>query len=323
MVPIDGAERRHDPARRGRPEMLQLSDGRGTTQLPAAPAIRIAPDTATLDLRQITRPSWASAIGRDMYGLWTEFELPDTDPPVRQRLRWIPPGRFMMGSPDDEPGRSGKEGPQHPVVLSAGFWLADTACTQAMWQVVIGENPSSFKGDNLPVESVNWDDVQTFLERLNARVPGLAAVLPSEAQWEFACRAGTETPFSTGVMITTDQANFYGSFPHDGGAKGRYLKETLPVRSFQPNPWGLWQMHGNVREWCADQWHASYDGAPEDGSAWIDPDETSEDGRRERVIRGGSWLDYAGGVRSAARSGLHPVNRLGNLGFRLARVQQS
>jgi formylglycine-generating enzyme required for sulfatase activity len=318
------AERRDAPTLSGDARMVHLQVGSVSAGIPEAPAIRIASDVATLHLKQITKPAWASAIGRDVYGLWTEFELPDGDPSARQRLRWIPPGQFMMGSPEDEAERRNYEGPQHPVRIATGYWLADTACTQAVWKTIMGENPSRFKGDDLlPVETVSWDDVRTFLQRLNERLPGLEAVLPSEAQWEHACRAGTYTPFSTGKAITTGQANFDGNYPYDGGRKGKYRETTLPVRSFRPNLHGLWQMHGNVWEWCADHWHGTYDGAPDDGSPWLEPADAGEDdGRRTRVIRGGSWDDDAGGVRSAHRLGYRPGDRDSLLGFRLARVQQ-
>jgi sulfatase modifying factor 1 len=167
------------------------------------------------------------------------------------------PGHFLMGSPPEEPEREDDE-VQHEVTLSRGFWLADTACTQALWQAVTGANPSEFQDDvRNPVENVSWNDVQTFLSELNRRVPGLQARLPSEAEWEYACRAGTTTPFSFGDNITPEQVNYDGNHPYAGGEKGLYRQKTVPVGSLPANPWGLYEMHGNVWEWCAD-WYGDY-----------------------------------------------------------------
>jgi len=151
-------------------------------------------------------PSWAVDWGTDKYGAWVAFQCKG----VRQRMRWIPPGTFQMGSREDEPERYGEEygdwneGPQHQVTVSHGFWLFDTSCTQALWQTVMGDNPSRFTGPDRPVEQVSWEDCQRFLTKINEVVPGLALSLPTEAQWEYACRAGTSTPFSFGVNITTE-----------------------------------------------------------------------------------------------------------------------
>ncbi len=251
-------------------------------------------------------PAWADDWGTDDYGHWVTFSIKDEQSnKVTQRLRWIEPGTFLMGSPPDESGRWDDEGPQHPVTISQGFWLFDTACTQALWQAVMGNNPSEFKGDDRPVEQVNWNDCQHFLQKLNERLPGLALSLPTEAQWEYACRAGTTTPFSFGPNITREQVN-YGS------------NQTVPVASLPPNQWGLYEMHGNVWEWCQDHWHNNYQGAPTDGSPWED-----RSAGADRVIRGGSWLHYARRVRAAYRARYGPDRRLDGLGFRCARVQVS
>lgn len=149
-----------------------------------------APPHAPDDWRNfITKPAWASDWGYDKFGMWAEIAVGD----VRQRLRRIPSGQFLMGSPEDEHGRWDDEGPQHEVTLTQGYWLFDTPCTQALWLAVMGENPGRFQAPDRPVENVSWDDVQTFLSRLNKRLPGLDLDLPSEAQWEYACRAGTGT----------------------------------------------------------------------------------------------------------------------------------
>jgi formylglycine-generating enzyme required for sulfatase activity len=248
---------------------------------------------------------WASDWGEDEFGLWMGFEVDG----LRQGMRWIPPGEFMMGSPEGEPERLDWEGPRHRVVFTGGFWLAETACTQALWQAVMGENPSRFQGADYPehgehpVEQVSWDQVQAFLERLSARVPGLEARLPSEAQREYACRAGTESAYFFGDQISEDQACFE-------------TDATVPVKLFAPNAWGLYQVHGNVWEWCADCWHRNYRGAPADGAPWLEADEGDCE---RRVVRGGSWDSTVGGLRSAFRYRWPRDARDGSVGFRLAR----
>ena len=201
-----------------------------------------------------------------------------------------------MGSRGDEPGRSKSEGPQHRVRFKHGFWLAETACTQALWEAVMGDNPSRFDSDSEnPVEQVSWKMAKGFIEKLNAEIPGLDLRLPSESEWEYACRAGTTTAFWFGDELTVEDANYNGTYPYNGGKKGIYREQTLLVKSFRRNPWGLYQMHGNVWEWCEDEWHDNYEGAPDDGSPWRD----SKD--REAVLRGGSWFYYGRRLRSACR----------------------
>ena len=158
-----------------------------------------------------------------------------------------------MGSPESEPER-GNDETQHRVILRRGFWLAETTCTQALWQAVLGENPSQFTGDDRPVERVSWDDVQRFLARLNEAVPDLALRLPTEAEWEYACRAGTTAAFWFGDQITPEQVNYHGRYPYAGGKRGVYRKETVAVQALPCNSWGLYQMHGNVWEWCQDRY---------------------------------------------------------------------
>ena len=250
---------------------------------------------------------WALAWGEDAYGLWQAFEIHG----VRQTMRWIPPGRFSMGSPPDEPERVDHE-VQHQVTLAHGFWLAETACTQALWQAVTGENPAQFKDDpENPVEQVSWEDCEAFLAQANGmRDDGLALRLPTEAEWEYACRAGTRTPFSFGDELTTDKANYDGGYPYNDGSKSEYRARTLPVHGFQSNPWGLYQMHGNVWEWCAD-WYGDYPA----GEA-MDPVGPVEG--RGRVLRGGAWDDSGRYLRSAYRSHSPPVSRYDSIGLRLA-----
>jgi len=221
-------------------------------------------------------------VGVDRYGLFGEATLAG----VSQRFRWIPPGEFWMGSPEDEVGRLDNEGPRHLVRLTEGFWLAETACSQAVWVSVMGSNPSKFTDDaQNPVEQVSWDDVQGFLREVEKRLPGVKADLPTEAEWEYACRAGSETAFSWGDGITPDQANFNATISYANGPKGEWRQKTVPVRSFAPNAWGLYQMQGNVWEWCADGLR-SYSGAPR-----INPrGPAGDEDEAPRALRGGSWL---------------------------------
>ncbi|MFW5397580.1 MAG: formylglycine-generating enzyme [Candidatus Accumulibacter regalis] len=256
--------------------------------------------------RAIERPPWASAAGQDAYGQFAEIEVAN----IVQRFRWMMPGRFLMGSPAGEAVRYEDER-QHEVTLSRGFWLADTACTQALWQAVTGNNLSHFKNDpKLPVENVSWNDVQGFLEQLNRRLPGLAARLPSEAEWEYACRAGTTTPFSFGENITAEQVNYDGNHPYAAGAKGLYRQKTVPVGSLPPNPWGLYEMHGNVWEWCTDC-YGDYPTALQ-----VDP--TGPQTGDDRVLRGGSWDFNGRSARCAYRFRNEPDYRFNDFGFRFA-----
>ncbi len=252
------------------------------------------------------QPDWADAFGMDAYGIWAEFHLQG----VRQRLRWIWPGEFLMGSPETEPEHRENE-TQHPVILTQGYWLADTACTQALWQAVMGANPSRFKGPDRPVEQVSWKDAQGFIARLNGERDDLLLRLPSEAEWEYACRAGTDTPFWFGEQISTDQANYNGNYPYADGPKGEYRQETVEVRALPANAWGLYQMHGNVWEWCLE----GYQNYPE--GQQVDPMVPAVGSRR--VLRGGGWINVGGFCRSADRLGSGPGERDRDFGFRLAR----
>jgi formylglycine-generating enzyme required for sulfatase activity len=203
---------------------------------------------------------------------------------------------FLMGSPENEPQRFDDE-TQHRVIISRDFWLAETTCTQELWNAVIGNNPSYFKGENLPVETVSWNDCQKFITGINKINTGFKFRLPTEAEWEYACRAGTNTPFSFGNNITTDQVNYDGNYPYNGSQKGEYRNKTVSVKSLPPNPWGFYEMHGNVWEWCQDYYNKY---------------------KSSNVLRGGSWDNPAKYCRCAYRSRLTPGNRDGSLGFRLA-----
>lgn len=248
---------------------------------------------------------WASDWGEDRYGLWMAF----TYQGVRQVLRWIVPDSFMMGSPDDEKGRYEDE-ELHPVTFAHGFWLADTPTTQALWQAVMGDNPSHFKGESLPVEQASWDDVQTFIKRFNALNADLQIRLPTEAEWEYACRAGTQTAFSWGGDISLAQANYRGTWD-DWEKWGEGAKQaTTPVKSYPANAWGLHDMYGNVWEWCQD-WYGGY-------PTGLQLDPSGADTGGLRVLRGGSWFDFGRLYRSAYRGRGTPDVRYYYVGFRFA-----
>jgi formylglycine-generating enzyme required for sulfatase activity len=245
--------------------------------------------------REAWKPKWASSAEEDEYGRYADLSVQG----VTQRFRWIEAGTFLMGSTDTEQDRSNDE-TLHQVTLTQGYWLADTACTQALWQTVMGSNPADFT-DSLqnPVEQVSWEDVQEFIKKLNKRLQGVKARLPTEAEWEYACRAGTSTPFSFGANITPEQANYNGS-----------LGKTVAVKSLPANPWGLYEMHGNVWEWCQD-WYGAYPS----GSA---SDPRGSGSGTGRVLRGGSWSNSGRYVRSAFRNSDASDNRNDDVGFRLA-----
>ncbi len=275
------------------PPFIRQPEPPATKPTPAAPA----------------RERWMSNEGTDNFGRWAEFEVRG----IVQRMRWITPGEFWMGSPETEKQRRANE-QRHRVIHTQGFWLADTACTQALWQAVGCSNPSEFTGYPLrPVEQVSWAAVQQdFLPRLNILVPGLDLCLPTEAQWEYACRAGTTTPFSFGENLFTAQANFDGNHPYVNAAKGGYRVATVPVKSLPPNAWGLYEMHGNVWEWCADGY------GPYGADDAIDPKGVA--GAASRVLRGGSWGNSAQNLRQAFRHDSLPSVRRDSIGFRVCRM---
>jgi formylglycine-generating enzyme required for sulfatase activity/serine/threonine protein kinase len=232
----------------------------------------------------------------------------------------IPGGTFMMGSPKTELERYDDEDPQHLVTVQP-FFMGKYAVTQAQWKVVaalpsvnrdLDPDPSEFKGANKPVECVSWEDAMEFCARLSKKT-GRNYRLPSEAEWEYACRAGTTTPFHFGETITTDLANYNGNYTYASAPKGVYRQQTTDVGSFPPNAFGLYDMHGNVWEWCADPWHKNYAGAPVDGSVW---ESGGNENRRYRVRRGGSWDFYPRFCRAASRVGYEPEFWFDGFGFR-------
>jgi formylglycine-generating enzyme required for sulfatase activity len=177
--------------------------------------------------------------------------------------------------------------------------------------------------DDRPVERVSWHDAMEFCRRLSQRT-GRRYSLPSEAQWEYACRAGTSTPFHFGETMTTELANYDGNYTYANGPKGEYRQQTTPVGMFPANAWGLQDMHGNVWEWCLDHWHGTYEGAPVDGSAWLDDEglNAAKDSKKERLLRGGSWLDFPRSCRSAYRLHFQPDNANYDVGFRVVCLPQ-
>jgi formylglycine-generating enzyme required for sulfatase activity len=208
---------------------------------------------------------------------------------------WCPPTSpgqpAMLGSPPTESGRDGDDQDLHPVHFPRGFWLAQHPVSQAQWRAVIGGNPSRFKGDDRPVDSVSWDDAQKFCQKTGLR-------LPRETEWEYACRAGSTTPFGTGsgTSLNAQMANFDGTEAYGEGKdsfKWLYREKTTPAASFPPNAWGFHDMHGQLWEWCEDAFNAS-----------------------ARVLRGGSWFDSGRYARSAIRFGSSPGNRFSGFGFR-------
>jgi len=227
---------------------------------------------------------------------------------IGMKFVWIPPGSFIMGSPKEEIGRDANE-TQHKVTLTKGFYMSVYTATQEQWKEVMGNNPSSFKGEkNLPVQGVTWEDCQEFIKKLREK-DKKPYRLPTEAEWEFCCRAGTKTPFHVGETISTEQANYNGDFTYGNGKKGLNRKKTTPVGSFPANAWGLHDMHGNVIQWCHD-WHGDY---PQDDV--IDP-QGREKGTM-RVLRSGSWARHPADCRSALRGWSGPDIHNGHFGFRL------
>lgn len=229
----------------------------------------------------------------------------------------VPAGAFLMGSPDAEPGHLQHESPQHRVVFAKPFAVGRYAVTFDEYDRFCTASKRDRPGDGgwgrgkRPVVNVSWYDAQEYCAWLAAQT-GQGYRLPNEAEWEYACRAGSTTAFWWGDAINTGQANYGGHWPYGGGASGEFREQTVPADAFLPNPWGLYQMHGNVWEWCADHWHGDYSGAPDDGSLWADGDTDF------RVLRGGSWISHPGRLRSARRNRGGAVYRVGSRGFRVA-----
>ena len=242
-----------------------------------------------------------------------KYFIEDLGNGVTLEMAAIPGGTFMMGSPKNEAGRrSDSESPQHQVTVPS-FFMGKYPVTQAQYQAIMGTNPSYFKGSNRPVEQVSWNNAVAFCEKLSQKT-GKTYRLPSEAEWEYACRAGTTTPFHFGETITTDLANYNGNSTYGNGVKGVYREETTEVGSFGvANNFGLYDMHGNVWEWCQDYWHSNYEGAPTNGSEWL----YSEENINIRLLRGGSWRSSPANCRSAYRHYANLDGDYNGIGFRV------
>jgi formylglycine-generating enzyme required for sulfatase activity len=221
----------------------------------------------------------------------------------------IPAGTFYMGSPENEENRYSDESPQHQVSVPS-FFIGKYPLTQAQYQAIIGNNPAYFKGANRPIECVSWNDAVAFCEKLSQKT-GKNYQLPSEAQWEYACRAGTTTPFYFGESITPDLVNYDSNYVYAAAPKGQYRKQTTDVGTFPPNAFGLYDMHGNVWEWCENGWPSSYKNAPINGSVLISPSV------KYKLLRGGSWHDSPVYCRSASRHYNHLDYYNDPIGFRV------
>ncbi|MCC0178195.1 SUMF1/EgtB/PvdO family nonheme iron enzyme [Waterburya agarophytonicola K14] len=228
----------------------------------------------------------------------------------------IPGGKFLMGSPNNELEREKEESPQHQVSVRP-FLFGKYPITQAQWQAIMGNNPAKFVDSDVslskkPVERVSWFDCNLFCEKLSQKI-GREIRLPTEAEWEYACRGKTTTPFHYGSTIGAELANYNGEDVYGSGFEGENRRETTDVDRFSPNRFGLYDLHGNVAEWCADSWHDNYHNAPTDGSAW-----TNNNPKDSRILRGGSWLHLPGSCRSAQRIKSDPKSKSDAFGFRIA-----
>ncbi|NEQ29581.1 MAG: SUMF1/EgtB/PvdO family nonheme iron enzyme, partial [Leptolyngbya sp. SIO4C5] len=327
------------------PENIQTEPGSAVPQrpeieIPSKPSVSPTEPQSknifTFDVVTITGVEKAGFLGLGQPKVLTtsvrkqaEYRREDLGNGITLDMVLISGDSFLMGSPEHEERRRDSEGPQHEVTVPT-FWMGKYPVTQAQWQAVaafpkverdLETNPSQFKGDDRPVEQVNWHEAVEFCARL-AKKSGRDYRLPSEAEWEYACRAGTTTPFAFGKTITTELANYRGTdltyegttYPgkYGDGPLGSYRQETTPVGSFPANAFGLYDMHGDVWEWCQDHWHESYEEASDDGSAWISSGES-----KYRLVRGGSWYHDPGNCRSAGRNGIISAYRGSVISFRV------
>ncbi|MBH8564087.1 SUMF1/EgtB/PvdO family nonheme iron enzyme [Nostoc sp. CENA67] len=337
-------ERQQQEAERLRQELKTVESQRQqeresakTVFPPSFPTQTFEFDTATLTVKS----SGFLGIGKKTYEInrsqgRAEFFIEDLGNGVVLEMVAIPGGKFLMGSPENEPERYSFESPQHTVTIQP-FFMGKFPVTQSQWAAVaalgkvnidLDRDPSYFKGANRPVESVSLNQAVEFCHRLSQKT-GEIYRLPSEAEWEYACRAGTTTPFYFGETITTDLANYRGTdWDYQGkvypgnyaqGPKGEYREQTTDVGKFPANPFGLFDMHGNIWEWCQDEWHNNYNNAPVDGTAWS----IDNSSNNNRLLRGGSWDFNPWGCRSANRFYNARVNRSLNVGFRVVVVRRS
>ncbi|MUH00562.1 SUMF1/EgtB/PvdO family nonheme iron enzyme [Scytonema sp. UIC 10036] len=294
---------------------IEDGDGTDTSSDINSSDINLQPfefEVATIERKKSGRLQWKTEliVKQSRKQAWGFIE--DLGNGVQLEMVAIPKGSFLMGSPEDEPERRSNESPQHTVTIKS-FFFSKYPLTQAQWRAVaslpqvkrkLNPDPSGFKGENRPVEKISWYSCVEFCDRLS-RYTNKTYRLPSEAEWEYACRAGTTTPFHFGETLTSDLANY-----------NVYCKETRPVGSFGvANAFGLYDMHGQVWEWCADHWHRNYEGAPTNGEAWIN--QVKKNDNQERILRGGSWDNLPVNCRSACRHKDLPDLAYSSLGFRV------
>jgi formylglycine-generating enzyme required for sulfatase activity/predicted Ser/Thr protein kinase len=306
------------------PQQTQPSPSSTPVSVPKSPSpVQIITQPFEFEFATLTVKSGLLGIGKKTYQINRsrgrgEFFTESLGNGVALDMVAIPGGKFLMGSPDDEPGRSDAESPQHIVTIQP-FFMGKFPITQSQWKAVtalpkvnidLNPDPSSFKGANRPVECVSWDDAVEFCARLSKKM-GKIYRLPSEAEWEYACRAGTTTPFYFGETITTDVANYNGNYIYALSPNGEYRQQTTDVGKFPPNPFGLFDMCGNIWELCQDEWHKNYDDAPADGSAWL------VENNKYRLLRGGAWGNNPRYCRSANRFKSARDDRDNGVGFRV------
>jgi formylglycine-generating enzyme required for sulfatase activity len=275
-------------------------------------------------------PLFALVAALPLGGAPAPVGLPKLTNSIGMKLVPIPKGTFIMGSPNDEPLRRKNE-TQHEVKISKPFYMGAYPVTQKQYRKVMGTNPSCFSKDgdgnvevhgldtdDFPVENVSWRDARKFCAKLSAlpaeKKAGRKYRLPDEAEWEYACRAGTTTPFHFGKSASSKEANFDGSRPYGGAAKGPFLDRTCKVGSYKPNAWGLYDMHGNVWQFCADWFKKDYD----DDDPKDEP--TGPGSGLSPMLRGGSWINDGGKCRAACRDTTCPANRESFIGFRVVCV---
>ena len=278
---------------------ISILEGRNLTVEPDEKKIiipcSISPETSALTENNIESP----------YPTSSDIPKILISPSTGMEFVLIPAGKFIMGYPSSENSNYGNAGPTHEVTIKNSFYLGKYPVTQKQWEIIMRNNHSNFEDEDRPVESISWEYVQRFVKKLNEKEQTNKYRLPSEAEWEYTCRAGTTTKYYFG----NDESKLGGYAWYDKNSDN----ETHPVGQKKPNLWDLYDMHGNIWEWVQDRWHDNYEGAPSDGNAWEDGNSS------DRVIRGGSWISYARHCLSAIRHGFYPGSRSGDVGFRLLR----
>lgn len=300
-------------------EQIKNSNGQNILTPESTPNIKSFDfETITVDI-QPQLFGLVSRINKNSISKKSKYFQEKLDENVSIEMIYIPNGSFIMGSTNNELGREKDESPQQKIRIKS-FYMSKFPITQAQWRIVatfpqinrnLNPNPSCFKGDKLPVEKVSWYDATEFCQRLS-KYTNRTYLLPTEAQWEYACRGGTTTPFYFGEMITTDLANYDGRQGYGTKPTGKYDKKTSPVDSFTPNPFGLYDLHGNVWEWCEDHYSPSYKSKSTDGTAYYSNMMSSP-----RLVRGGSWSLNPTYCRSGKRSSYAPDSNYNFLGFRI------